>query len=330
MLIIIICLSIFSCRQHTDADYQNSKKKMFDQSFPEENLEIFAPEIVSTGLNEGTITISPNGNECFWSILFSGYETIVTSKIKNGKWTKPEVASFSGKYYDGWPAIHPDGKRLFFHSARPVTDTSEGITAQFNIWYVDRINDSWSEPKLVNSPVNSNENSTCPSVSMNGALYLSKKFSDDTEKLCRSELKNGVYQDLEVLPDNINVLKENFHCYISPDESYLIRICYGRPDNVGAGWNYYITFRKSDGTWSDLVNMGKEVNSVYCGGGASVSADGKYIFFQGIPAAKLTDSLDRIYTLEELVERDVKRPSLGSIDIYWINANIIAGLKSKK
>jgi hypothetical protein len=94
---------------------------------------------------------------------------------------------------------------------------------------MDRTENGWSDPVVVKAPVNGSENSTCPSVTMNGNLYISKRFSDGTENLCRSELRNGVYQELEILPDNINVLKDNFHGYISPDESYFMRISYGRP-----------------------------------------------------------------------------------------------------
>ncbi len=306
------------------------KPRYLGQDLPGDSLNIFAPGFVSTGLNEGVITFTPDGEACYWSVLFSGFETILTSKLVNGAWTKPEIAPFAGKYYDGWPAIQPDGKRMFFHSARPVADTSQGITAKFNIWYMDRIDNSWSEPRLVDAPVNGRENSTCPSVSSGGNLYISKRFSDDTEKLCRAELRNGVYQELEILPDNVNVLKDNFHGYISPDEGYLIRPCYGRPDIIGAGWNYYISFRKRNGAWSDLVNLGKAVNSVYCTAVPSIAADGKYLFFQGIAATSITDSLDRKFSLDELIDRDIKSPSKGSTDIYWIDAKIIEALRPKE
>ena len=328
--ILFIAFSIVACKQQKESDLPVSNGLYFGQSIPGNKLEIFAPGIISTGLNEGYITFSPDGKECYWTILFSDFVTIVTSKLENGRWTKPKVAPFAGKYYDGWPAITPDGKRMFFHSSRPVADTTTGITAKFNVWYVDRTENGWNDPVVVNAPVNGKENSTCPSVSMSGNLYISKRFSDGSEKLCRSELRNGAYQELEILPANVNVLKDNYHGYISPDESYLIRICYDRPDNIGAGWNYYISFRKSDGTWSDLINLGKEVNSVYCGGAPSISSDGKYLFFQGIVATGITDSLDRKSSLEELIDRDIKSPSMGSTDIYWIDAKIIDELKPKE
>jgi hypothetical protein len=327
--IFFIAVSFVACNQQKESELTVPGGFYFGQPNPTDKLEIFAPEIVSTGLNEGYITFSPDGKECYWSILFSDFVTIVTSKLENGQWTKPKVAPFAGKYYDGWPAIQSDGKRMFFHSSRPVADTSVGITAKFNIWYMDRTEKGWSDPVVVNAPVNGRENSTCPSVTRSGNLYISKRFSDGSEKLCRSELRNGFYQELEILPVNVNVLKDNYHGYISPDESYFIRICNGRPDNIGSGWNYYITFRKSDGTWSDLVNLGKEVNSVYCGGAPSISPDGKYLFFQGIAATSIIDSLDRKYSLEELIDLDVKSPQKGSTDIYWVSAKIMEELRPK-
>ena len=87
---------------------------------------------------------------------------------------------------------------------------------------------------------------------------------------------------------------------------------------------------RTENGWSDMVNMGKEVNSVYCGGAPSISPDGKYLFFQGIAATSITDSLDRKYSLEELIDRDIKSPSLGSTDIYWIDAKIIEVFGPKK
>ncbi len=58
--------------------------------------------------------------------------------------------------------------------------------------------------------------------------------------------------------------------------------------------------------------------------------DGKYLYFQGIAATSITDSLDRKYTLEELIDLDVKSPQKGSTDIYWISTKIIEELRLKE
>jgi len=326
IMVILLC-SLFGNAQNSQSGFTLGPEPYFGQTPPSIAAEIFSPGIVSTGLEESVVTFMPDGKECYWSILLSRFETILTSRLENGKWSEPEVAAFSGKYYDGWPAIQPDGKRLFFHSARPHADSAAGITAKYNIWYMDRTENGWSEPKIVGEPVNGSENSTCPSLTKNGTLYISKRFKDDTEKLCRSELVNGAFRELEVLPAHVNPLQYNFHGAVSPDESYIIRPLYGRKDTIGSGWNYYVSFRSCDGQWSELINLGKEINSIMCEGASSFSPDGKYLFFQARIPAKETLALERKHSLKELLDREIKNLANGSSDIYWIDAKIIDALK---
>jgi hypothetical protein len=325
----IFLLVVFADCQTGQKDSPILKGPYLDQKPPGMTPEIFAPGFVSTGLEESVITFMPDERECYWSILLSGFETILTSRLENGKWSEPEVALFSGQYYDGWPAIQPDGKRMFFHSSRPHSAGSSGITAKYNIWYMDRIANGWSEPIIVGEPVNGSENATCPSLTKNGTIYISKRFKDDTEKLCRSELVNDTYQKLEVLPAHVNPLQYNFHGAVSPDERVLVRPLYGRKDSIGDGWNYYVSFRNRDDQWSELINLGKEINSIICAGASSFSADGKYLFFQAKVPAKNTLALERKESLPEMLEKEIRNPANGSADIYWIDAKIIEGLKPK-
>lgn len=311
------------------SDFPNLSGPYIGQKPPGMTLEILAPGVVSTGLEESIITFMPDSSECYWSILFSGFETIVTSRLENGKWTQPEVAPFAGNYYDGWPAIQPDGKRMFFHSSRPLPDKTPGSSAEFNIWVVERTEYGWSEPSPIGAPVNGKENSACPSVTKDGTIYLSKRFSDKSEKICRSRLVNGRYQELEILPAVINTSNDNFHAVISPDESYLIRPLNQRADAIGGGWNYYVSFRSHKDQWSELINLGAGVNSARCTGAPSISADGKYLFLQFWTPPKEVRALERRYTLKELVEKENRYPSGYSTDIYWISAQIIEGLKPK-
>lgn len=306
------------------------KDVYFGQTPPGNRSKLFAPGFVSTGLEELVLTFMPDGKECYWSVLFSGHETILTSRWESGRWTEPEVAPFSGAYFDGWPAIQADGKRLFFHSARPHPDNVPGISAAFNIWSMDRTQDGWSEPKIMPVPVNGTENSTCPSVTKDGTIYFSKRYPDETEKLCRSEWRGGMYQPPEALPEKVNSTKYNFHGSISPDESYIVRPFFGRADAEGRGWNYYVSFRSADGGWSDLINLGKEVNSVTCAGAPSFSPDGKYLFFQARAQYQAIPFLGRKYSLKEMIDKENRDHSNGSADIYWIDAGFIEGLRPKK
>jgi hypothetical protein len=290
---------------------------------------LFAPGFISTGLDEAILAMSPDGTECFWSIAFSGVETIATSRLENGRWTDPEVASFSGQYFDGWPAFRPDGKRLFFHSGRPIPDRGRGKRAEVNIWYVDRTNSGWGDPRPVGAPVNGAENACCPSVTKDGALYVSKKFGDASEKICRSALVEGKYQALEVLPATVNAAKENFHAYVSPDETFLIMPLFGLKDAIGGRSNYYVSFRDRERGWSELINLGPGINSARCGGMASISADGKYIFFQALTQPEYRWARDRRSSYRDLADKETRYPNGNTFDIYWIEAGIIEGLRPK-
>lgn len=90
------------------------------QKPPGKIAKIFAPKIISTGMSESAIAVAPDGKEIFYTIHAGNSETIITARIENGCWTAPEVASFSGKYLDGFPSMHPDGSKLYFHSYRPL------------------------------------------------------------------------------------------------------------------------------------------------------------------------------------------------------------------
>ena len=131
LIAILWQVSIAYC-QTNPKEFPVLKVPYLGQKPPGLTLEIFAPEIVSTGLDEGVITFTPDGKECYWSILFPRFETILVSKQVNGKWTKPEVATFSGKYYDGWPAIQPDGKKMFFHGLSLKLNGHKNVFIWFN------------------------------------------------------------------------------------------------------------------------------------------------------------------------------------------------------
>jgi len=324
----VLLAAVFSGGQDRPGGIPALSGPYLGQKDPGRTLAIFAPGIVSTGLEQNGIAFMPDGRECYWTVAISGFETILTSRLEDGRWTEPEVASFSGQYYDGWPAVRPDGGRMFFHSARPLRETAQGRSAAFNVWYVDRTEGGgWGEPRPVGAPVNGAENATCPSVTKDGTIYVSKRFPDGSEMICRSKLVGGAYRELEVLPASVNVTKENFHAFISPDGSYLIRPVVGRPDAIGGRWNYYVSFEGTDGRWSELLNLGKEVNSARCSAIPSISADGRFLFFQAWAPVELRHDLGRRHSLKELTYLEVRNPSSNTNDIYWISAGIIDELR---
>lgn len=114
---------------------QNQNPKInysyFNQLAPGNSPVLFAPDIVSDEFGNRDMAISPSGNDLFYTLQYrSGFvfSTIMHSKKINGKWSNPEVASFSGQYDDEEPTFSPDGNRLYFSSARPISGTEKKIT----------------------------------------------------------------------------------------------------------------------------------------------------------------------------------------------------------
>lgn len=233
------------------------------QAPPGEELRRFAPGIVEQ--DHGTISFSPDGQEVYWPTGFS----IMTMKIRDGRWTQPAYASFSGpsevNFYDDVPFVAPDNKRLFFTSLRPVGADS---SRKENIWFVERTAEGWSEPKPVGEAVNSLRLHWQVSVSNAGTLY----FGGTGDILC-SRLVEGRYVPPVALGPEINTPDQGEgQPYIAPDESYIL---FWRA--AGQVPTAYVSFKGSDGAWRPAVKL----DLPWSPGGLIVSPDGKYLFTGG-------------------------------------------------
>ena len=98
-----------------------------------------------------------------------------------------------------------------------------------------------------------------------------------------------------------------------------------RPDGFGAQ-DLSVSFRDEDGNWSEARNLGPNVNTESDERRASVSTDGKYLFFE----SKILDGNSRLpdppMTLGSLREF-LASPENGGKDFYWVDAAVIAELR---
>ena len=79
------------------------------------------------------------------------------------------------------------------------------------------------------------------------------------------------------MPEQINIPINPAHPFIAPDESYLIFDA--MPHGPEEGARLFISFRKEDGTWRKAINLSEIWESGDPEMAASVSPDGKYLFF---------------------------------------------------
>jgi len=277
------------------------------QKPPGLKAEVFAPGIVSTEKNETLFGFFNSGKLLLFSRTDPDFddwknEPVYIMELKNGNWTKPKLSPYIGKpWYLNLPLL-PSGKRLYF--ARWGGGSGKVDPRNLDIWEVKSTGIGWSAPRRMKSPINSDTIDTCPSVSQNGTLYFfsGRKGGIGRDDIYMSRLINGKHDTVENLGPAINSVHNDIDPLIAPDESYLI-FCSRRPDGFGE-IDLYVSFHKSNGSWTPAVNLGNSINSSAYDWIPFISKDGKYLFFTS--------------------------NRTGNYDIYWVDAKLLNKYRLKE
>ena len=295
---------------------------------PTTRARLFAPGVVSTGLYERDLALHPDGNEIYWSVVLGSFDSAAVLRARRGRdgvWSEPEVAPFSGRYRDLEPMFDPSGERLYFVSNRPLPGNSEAQDHS-DIWYVERAGDDWGEPQRLPGPVNSDAPEFFPSFTRDGTLYLTRDEPDGRSRIYRAARDGDGWAEPEPLGATINGHRTQFNGLIDPDERFLIFSAFGREDSLG-GVDYYVAPRNADGSFGEAVNLGPAVNSKsrdeYAPG---LSPDGKYLFFMS-SRSRYQALPGEARTREDLLQSD-QQPENGRPDVYWIPVSAVPALEN--
>lgn len=300
-IVLILVILFFNMGFSKDTTFSPLKGAYLGQKPPGSESIIFAPGFVSTADNELNSVFSADGKEFYFSKREGRVYNIYHSKETGYGWSPPVHVAFNSEYSDVDMCITRDGGRMYFSSRRPLRPKDRPAD-DHRIWYVDRFGEAWSKAKFLNAPINLAARAIYPSVTDDGALYFQgiTKDSHGGKDVYRSAFKNGHFMKPVNLGQPINSELDEGDCFIAPDERYIIVStlrygdCYGHSD-------LYISFKKVDGGWGKLFNMGEAVNSDAIEYSPMLSPDRKYLFFTSTRS--------------------------GNGDIYWIDAAIIEKIK---
>ena len=83
------------------------------------------PGLISSAANDASPAFTPDGRTVFFTRSNPSQAAILVSELRNGQWSTPQIAPFSGEWRDIEPAMSPDGKFLVFSSNRPARRPTE-------------------------------------------------------------------------------------------------------------------------------------------------------------------------------------------------------------
>jgi len=296
LISVLLLMTFLSCHQKiaTHLEYYGETK-------PGIEPQIFAEDVISLkSQSEYGSVFTKKGDEFYFGVDLGDRSEIRFSKIENNKWTTAQSIALNQSYSFNDPFLSPDETRLYYISNMPRDDLD--TIPDIDIWYSNKIDDSWSEPINAGPIINSDKNEYYISFTATGDMYFSsnKNAKDKRQRdfdIYRSDYENNSFQVARLESDSINTDMYEADVFISPDESYII-FCSVKRSGLGNG-DLYISFKDSQNNWTKAVNMGEPINSKNHELCPYVTPDGKYLF----------------YTTNQ--------------DIYWVSAQVIDIIKSR-
>lgn len=233
--------------------------------------ELLGAGVISTGLQETTAALSPDGKTLLFlrSDFAEKDDTILLAHRQGDGWSTPEVAPFSGQWHDSEPTFAPDGKRVYFVSNRPPHAGAAPVTAEMggqhfagtNLWYVERqASGRWSEPVHVDGAHNEGAMLYNPTVAANGDIYFSA-HRQDSGKFYQVYVIHPAGQAYSA-PERVD-LGDAEHNRMDPcidPQGRFLLYAGNEGDSLGSA-DIYIAFRQADGRWGKPEHLGGDVNT---------------------------------------------------------------------
>lgn len=290
---------------------------------------IFLISVIITSLNSCGIKTS--------SIKESDYvikDSLCFGKKTPGLIPKPFVTGVLDKNDWVLEKISPDMKKIYLTSSRkePFIPRVVVINENKNLWeksnfyptasgndsilysknkYIKRTDSVWSEVKSLGTMFeNKKWNIMRLSASDKGTYVFDHR--DNIGTIRYSRMIDGKREKPKEFGKEINSGIFTCHPLIAPDDSYIIWDS-EREDGYGET-DLYICFMQEDGLWGKAINMGENINTKDVEGSATITPDGKFLFF--IRQKEIEKEDGSIYW------EDLQR--------YWVSTKIIENLRQKQ
>ncbi len=250
-----------------NVDSPVQKLKLAEWEAPEPVVvELFAPGVVNSTWPEFGISFTASGDTAYFdrTIKDRSQLAIMRTVRLDGVWQNPEVAPFSGHFFDVDPFVVPGKGSGVFFSSRQI-DPDRGGVYSFDHWF-------WSgqgEPIRLPRPLSSDGNEYFLTATLDGTLFFSSDRSSASD-IYISRIIDGMRVDPEIV--TIPNTESPGNPLVTPDGKTLVF----QNDLFGAS---KIVFScRTDSGWTEPLLLPRAINSAYVDFAPAMHPDGTFFF----------------------------------------------------
>lgn len=224
--------------------------------------------------------------DLFFLVIFAGI--LIFSYTGYGQVNKYQVIGIdsiiNSPFDEQAPVFSPDGEALYFTISKHPSNIG-GRKDKGDIWVSFKDPDEkWLNPVNIGEPVNNNQYNAVVGFSRDGnrmyliGHYIAIDKRSKTKGISVSEKRNGKWSSpisLDI-PYFSNHSNEQSAC-LSYDGSIMLHSI--ESYNSRGAEDLYVSFRKTDGSWTDVRNLGSEINSNFQEKTPFLSADNRTLIF---------------------------------------------------
>lgn len=210
----------------------------------------------------------------------------VTDDINNDYVPIALGSSINSEYNELRPLIAPEANTLFF-SRQNHPENTGGVNDDEDIWFSkkDSVSGDWQKAENIGKPLNNKGPNFISSISADGngmllllgnAYYSKNKMTQGVSMSLRND--DGTWskpKNLDIVNDYNMSPRANY--FLSNDMETIV-MSVERKDSYGDR-DLYVIFLQDDGTWTEPLNLGAQINSAAEEAAPFLAKDGKTMFF---------------------------------------------------
>jgi hypothetical protein len=272
LMLLMIATLLLACHR---SGMQTFAGKFLGQRSPGSQLMPYIPRLFSsTGKYRfnlhSSLLFTLDGTELYFTDqnLENYQKTILFMSFREGIWSEPAAAPFSGQYSDeaGW--FSPDGHRLYFFSNRPLRKGRRKMESE-GLWVIQRHKDKWALPVPITRPDELTRN--------DGTLFVSAQLPGGygSYDIYYLQYSGSHYGHPKNIGPMINSGDEEYVRCISREEDFIVFYRFSQQNRTRRG--LYAACRNKGNTWQQPLCLDKVLNLPFPFD-ARLSPDGEHLF----------------------------------------------------